>query len=1027
MVLPAPLRTVVAFLRPDVALVCLAVVAYGALESRYGGVISEIGGLGGDGTIHVTLAGRLVEAVRNQDATVYEYRHILPYLTVREGFRLLGLEYDAVLGRPAIIAGHRVQNVLCLLVAIFLWGRTLEHWRVSTATRWLSFPLLLLSFAFTKMPFYHPCNGDSAQFLLGVAMLHSVVRQRTWLLLILALLAFYIRPGADIYAACLVAFRPGPLQPEGLERRTWLGTFAAGGVTLLTVLIALAYFADPSQVRTIQPPLEFLRGISIVLMFATVLGAFLPLWSGLEWRQVLRIRLVPLLLFAAMNLTARYVTAAIAKPVGDITNEFHILADCVAYAVNRPAAAPLAHVIYFGPLALLTMLLWARVAALAQRAGLPLLAAISVATLLGLHSESRLLTTAFPMFAALTCLALDRIPWNATFAGLCLAAGLLLSKVWLSLGTPVPWNAAASPDMLYWINQGPWIPLSMYIVQGAVVVLLAFALHRQLRALDRVASSSPTWLERQHRRLTAWFAQWPRPMVGDRAAWLGLAGGWALIALATSAVLPRMFAGPRRAASEVTALASPPIVRTGSTTLTATIRALGSPSRPDAVEYEWEPFPPERAALVTLSNPRGSQTRARFAQPGTYTINVTARDHVRQNVSRAYVQVFVQSLNLRKLCDFNGDLVEDVVWYNPASGELSIDLMNGAEGPETSAVVTEPNREWQPIRLGDFTGDRRPDILWQDTIRGTLVLHLMDGTNVSQKCILPGRDPPWGFLACGDLDGDGRCDLVWRDGHSGALLAYFMYGGTILRTGELGTVPHADAHLLDIGDFTGDGGDDLLWIAPDGALHLSGWQDNAPHARRLVRNADVLWQPIGFADFDGDRRRDILWQHKQERAAYLQFARDDGPAKLRKPLIRVVPGVCELVGLCDLNGDGATDVLWQDQSNGELLAHLGSCEAVALGALTPVQRGNGLNRSVAALGDYDGDGCDDVLMRDRISGELFLRLQGDHSAAAIGGILPPRGPQCELLTLDTRFLPSWTTSPNRRVAEVPSGPPQRRP
>ncbi len=1008
MALPAPLRTAISFVRPDVAVVCLALLLYGALEIRYGGVISEIGGLGGDGTIHVTLAGRLVEAIRNHDATVYEYRHILPYLTVHEAFRLLGIEYDAVLGRDAIILGHRIQNLLCLMVAVFLWGRILEHWQVSPATRRLSFPLLLLSFAFTKMPFYHPCNGDSAQFLLGVALLHSVLRGRTWLLLLLSLLAFYIRPGADIYAACLIALRPGALCASAdAARRSWPGTLAAGGLAVLTFMIALAYFADPTAVRTIQPPLEFLRGISIACMLAYVLGAFLPLWRTLAWRHVSRIRVLPLILFALINLAARYLTAQISKPVGDITNEFHILVDCVAYSVNRPAAAPLAHLVYFGPIALLTMLLWPRIAALAQREGLPLLAAMSVASLLGLHSESRLLTTAFPIFAALTCVALDRLSWGAAFATLCVGTGLLLSKFWFSMGTPVPWNAGANPDLLYWINQGPWIPLPMYVVQGVVALGLALVFQGQVRRLTRAASPQSGDFEQWLARAGGLLAQWPRRFAADRTYWIGLAGGWALVALASAAILPRMFAGPRRAATEVTALASPPIVRAGTTTLIASIRAFGAPSRPDAVEYHWEPFPPETSGLVTLSNPNGSQTRARFARPGTYTINVTAHDKVRDTVSRAYVQVFVQSLSRRALCDFNGDLVEDVVWYDPTAGELSIDLMNGAAPPDTIDVVTEPNREWRPIRLADFDGDRRPDILWQDSLRGTLVIHVMDGTSIAQKCIVPAREAPWTLAACGDFNGDGSADLAWRDGQTGALMSYLMQGGTIAQTCDMGVAAPSE-QLLDVGDYNGDGSDDLLWIDPAGTLWLTAWHDNAAERKSLQRNPDPLWRPIGFADFDGDLRRDILWQHQTEHAAYVQFARENGPASQPKPLVRIVPGVCEFVQLADFNGDGATDLLWQDQSNGELLAHLGSREAVALGALSPSVRGCGTNRLVVAVGDYDGEGRDDVLMRDRLSGESFLYLAGSGDRAPAAGHFRAREPKCEPLTLEPRLLPSWS-------------------
>ncbi len=58
--------------RAVVALVCLAIQANRVFEIRYGAASAEFEGLGGDGTNHVTLAGRLGVLIANQDANIYD-------------------------------------------------------------------------------------------------------------------------------------------------------------------------------------------------------------------------------------------------------------------------------------------------------------------------------------------------------------------------------------------------------------------------------------------------------------------------------------------------------------------------------------------------------------------------------------------------------------------------------------------------------------------------------------------------------------------------------------------------------------------------------------------------------------------------------------------------------------------------------------------------------------------------------------------------------------------------------------------
>lgn len=187
-------------------------------------------------------------------------------------------------------------------------------------------------------------------------------------------------------------------------------------------------------------------------------------------------------------------------------------------------------------------------------------------------------------------------------------------------------------------------------------------------------------------------------------------------------------------------------------------------------------------------------------------------------------------------------------------------------------------------------------------------------------------------------------------------------------------VPRATRH-----DLNGDGKGDLLWRHGRFALNAAWLMDGAAIDSYGLLQAvgDPLWEPIASDDFDGDGKADILWRRSSDgltaiwlmdglvlRASAALFPVADSPFSRWR-----------LAGTGDLDGDGRADLLWQQESRnlgfptpGVTVAWL--LDGVALKAFTRLPVPSGW--LVAGVGDADGDGSSDLLLRQPDSGNMAL-------------------------------------------------------
>ena len=270
--------------------------------------------------------------------------------------------------------------------------------------------------------------------------------------------------------------------------------------------------------------------------------------------------------------------------------------------------------------------------------------------------------------------------------------------------------------------------------------------------------------------------------------------------------------------------------------------------------------------------------------------------------------------------DFNGDGNDDVLlrnedgrwFYYPMDGRRHIVSERGL------ADLTR-NRDWRFAGIGDFNGDGKDDVLLRHE-DGRWWYYPMDGRRhiVSQRGLADlTRNLAWQVAGIGDLNGDGKDDVLLRN-EDGRWFYYPMDGRNhiVSLRGLADMTRNLAWQFAGIGDLNGDGKDDVLlrhedgrwWYYPmDGRRHITSARGYADLTRNLA------WQFAGIGDFNGDGKDDVLLRHEDGRWWYYPM---NGRRHIvgERGLADLTPNTAwQLAGIGDLNGDGRDDVLVRNE------------------------------------------------------------------------------------------------------------------
>lgn len=197
-----------------------------------------------------------------------------------------------------------------------------------------------------------------------------------------------------------------------------------------------------------------------------------------------------------------------------------------------------------------------------------------------------------------------------------------------------------------------------------------------------------------------------------------------------------------------------------------------------------------------------------------------------------------------------------------------------------------------------------------------------------------------------------------------------VHGKFTATAAAAGGVELSERHLA-TNDFNGDGRSDIFFVNPTANANgpeITDWLSN-PDGSFTSNNANLsgwvnsAWSIAAMGDFNGDGITDLLWRNTTDGTIQDWLGKSNGGTQGSNisSWTSAADMSWQIVASGDFNGDGISDLLFRN-AGGYLTDWLGSSTGVF--ASNQANAGNGSadnSWQVAGIGDFNGDGRSDIL------------------------------------------------------------------
>ncbi len=364
-------------------------------------------------------------------------------------------------------------------------------------------------------------------------------------------------------------------------------------------------------------------------------------------------------------------------------------------------------------------------------------------------------------------------------------------------------------------------------------------------------------------------------------------------------------------------------------------------------------------------------------------------------------------------------IVFDSAWNVPVTGNVPPFAWSHSTGMDIPNAVDDDDLLVWPgwkheatyaasYRMADYSGNGADDLLCHNVLTGQLRIDyaasgLLDGTNWT-------RTGGWCSSASqrlhnGDFNGDGKDDLLCHDIETGGLWVDYADANSQFVVTDFEAAHfwcNGDSQQLRIGDFDGDGKDDLLCHNhATGAMHI----DRSTGTTTPFAGTDTMppnpwcpghYQRLHVGKFDANTSDDLLCHDTRSGARFVDLAGSVASALFtgtNSTPSAWCNGLGQRLFVADVDGLGGDDLVCHDSDDGTIHVDSGTLGATnwtgaAAGWCTaPYQR--------IKIGDINGDGKDDLVCHDQVSGKRWVDYSNDGEFTGTNWSSPAGNVWCE--------------------------------
>jgi len=465
--------------------------------SLAGEKVAKDNGIGWDGEIYLNTIQHFTELILTHGYDRYAIQRIMPWGLVNIVFQICHIEATP---HNALIAGG-VLNILALALAIFYFFRisSLKQWKQSTEV--IAFASLFYSYALLKIPGYYILLSDTFGFLWGIMMLYYFLCKKRWALIFLAVLGSVNWPVALLCGLVLAFFPTNEMRIHSILSRedSWIYNVILCGLSLSPFLFQIAVYIGTKNHVFIPwgfdggPVSMWVFVLSIICVCGYLYYMIRPFKFSISqiWSECNSIK------------TWINITCAVCCFIG-VNILLHCLTNGNDGALNNRGlvvcvytsclADPLCFIesffVYFGPVVLLTILLWQKSAQNVANKGMGYFFVIALSVFFSIRPEARVSIMYLPFIALPIMEYIDTYELKRWVPRIYMLLCIILSHCWLPINTDgmefaLSWenfeHYNSFPAQRYFMFTGHWQSHEMYYICMAITVIVGIILYIGIR------------------------------------------------------------------------------------------------------------------------------------------------------------------------------------------------------------------------------------------------------------------------------------------------------------------------------------------------------------------------------------------------------------------------------------------------------------------------------------------------------------------------------------------------------------------